>query len=109
MLAGDADWQPSGSTIVFATSPLTEEFDHGPSVLYTMQSDGTRVNPLIVKGPADSRATQPRWTPNGRSLLYTQVAKAGFPLHTAFVSLNGAAGGVLLSDLTSYVHPVLQP
>ena len=59
LLAGDPDWSPDGSVIVFGTHPLLEFPDAGQSELYTIRPDGTGQRQLTSYGPTGPRATQP--------------------------------------------------
>ena len=76
LAAGDPDWSPDGSTIVYSTMPLLS-FDNGPSQLFLMDPDGTDVRQLTPNTDDGSRATQPRWSPDGRAVLYTKELPNG--------------------------------
>jgi TolB protein len=73
LFAGEADWSPDGRRLVFDTHPLILfNFDDVVSNLYTSRSDGTDIRRLTFSSTSHDRATQPRWTPDGR-ILYTRV------------------------------------
>jgi Tol biopolymer transport system component len=73
MLAGEADWSPDGKRIVFVTHPLIVfNFVHVVSNLYTARTDGSDLQELTHLTTSDDRATQARWTPDGR-IIYTRV------------------------------------
>ncbi len=73
LFAGEVDWSPNGRRLVFDTHPLILfNFDEVVSNLYTSHPDGTHIRQLTFSTTAQDRATQPRWTPDGR-ILYTRV------------------------------------
>jgi Tol biopolymer transport system component len=73
MLAGEADWSPNGRRLVFVTHPLgLFNFDDVISNLYTSRPNGRDVRQLTFATTSQARATQARWTPDGR-ILYTRV------------------------------------
>jgi TolB protein len=55
-------WSPTGRDIAFISDRA------GPPHLYTMDAEGGNVRPLTSSG----RHTQPRWSPKGDMILYTQ-------------------------------------
>ena len=74
MFAGEADWSPDGEWIVFATYPLFEFGDPpGASNLYRIHPDGTGIEQLTIFETPDKRATMPRYTPDGKWILFTMV------------------------------------
>lgn len=77
MLAGDCDWSPDGTRLVFATHPLFAfNFDPVVSNLFTVRPDGTGLRQLTHSTTANDRATQAHFTPDGR-IIYTRVTPAG--------------------------------
>ncbi len=108
MNAGDPDWSPTGSLIVFGTRPLLD-FGDGESELYTMRPDGSEITQLTNNGARGPRATQPRWTPDGEDILYTRVPQQGLPRHIWLLSADGKADRPVLQRREIYTHPVLQP
>jgi len=109
MLAGDPDWSPNGDRIVFSTRPLFDFDTSGRSELYTMCPDGSDMRKLTSYGKDGPRATQPRWTPDGKAILYTRVTQAGFPRHIWVIDRKGRDDVPVLTKRTIYTHPVLQP
>ncbi|HWC15344.1 MAG TPA: hypothetical protein VG929_12245 [Actinomycetota bacterium] len=109
MLAGDPDWAPDGSLIVFNTRPLLEFGEDGRSELYTMHPDGSQMLPLTSYGDDGARATQARWTPDGRAIIYTRVTQSGSPRHVWAISADGRIDVPILETDSIYTHPVLQP
>ncbi len=77
MFAGDGDWSPDGEWIVFGTHPLPAfNFSSEVSNLYRMHPDGSGMEQLTHHDTGDLRATQPRYTPNGRWILFTAVTSS---------------------------------
>jgi Tol biopolymer transport system component len=77
MLAGDCDWSPDGTRLVFATHPLVAfNFDPVVSNLYTVRPDGSGLQQLTNSTTPNDRATQAHFTPDGR-IIYTRVTPAG--------------------------------
>jgi TolB protein len=89
MLAGDPDWSPKGDLIVFSTRPLVVFDTSGRSELYTMRPDGPGMHKLTSYGEDGPRATQPRWTPEGKAILYTRVTQTGSPRHIWVIDRTG--------------------
>ena len=109
LLAGDADWSPDGSRIVFNTRPLVDYPDAGRSELYTVRPDGTGLRRLTAFGPNGPRATQPRWTPDGKAILYTRTTQTGHPRQIYAINADGAGDAPVLTAKPIYTHPILQP
>lgn len=108
--AGDPDWSPDGSLIVFGTHPLEEFQVSGASELFTVRPDGTGLEELTAYGPEGPRATQPRWTPDGSAILYTRTTQLGTPRTLWVVSADGQADqSVFAQSAGIYTHPVMQP
>jgi TolB protein len=77
MLAGDCDWSPDGTRLVFATHPLVAfNFDPVVSNLFTVRPDGSGLRQLTHSTTPNDRATQAHFTPGGR-IIYTRVTRAG--------------------------------
>jgi TolB protein len=109
MLAGDPDWSPKGDLIVFSTRPLVDFDTSGRSELYTMRPDGSGMRKLTGYGKDGPRATQPRWTPDGKAILYTRVTQTGLPRHIWVIDHAGGKDVPVLTASDIYTHPVLQP
>jgi Tol biopolymer transport system component len=109
LLAGDPDWSPDGSLIVFNTRPLVDFPDAGQSELYTIRPDGSGLRRLTAYGPTGPRATQPRWTPDGKAILYTRTTQTGSPRHIYAINADGTADVPVLTAKPIYTHPILQP
>jgi Tol biopolymer transport system component len=71
---GEPDWSPDGHWIVMATHPL-HSFNFGSyeSNLYRVHPDGSGLEPLTFYEGRNVRATQPDYTPDGRSIVFTAV------------------------------------
>jgi Tol biopolymer transport system component len=107
MFAGDPNWSPDGKWIVFSTYPLNE-FNFVPAIsdLYRIHPDGTGMEQISHYESEDLRATIPRYTPDGKWIIFTAVqprdrslwvipAEGGEPIEIT-------PGGI-------YVHGVWQP
>ena len=104
--AGDPDWSPDGSTIVYSTRPLLT-FDSGPSQLFLMEPDGSNARQLTQDPAVGPRATQPRWSPDGRSVLYTRDTGGGMTRRTWAIDVDGTANAQLVDAFST--HGTLQP
>jgi Tol biopolymer transport system component len=74
--AGDADWSPDGSLIVFSSLPLWNWMASLDAVglwqgqdIYTIRPDGTELSRLTN----DLHSATPRWTPDGSGILFTRL------------------------------------
>jgi Tol biopolymer transport system component len=104
------DWHPTKDLIVFSTRPWTA-LDLGPSNLYTIRPDGSKMTALTDFTVGQSRAVQPSWTPDGKGIMFTKVDGEGFGSPTmAVIDADGtgprsATGAVWLVG----THPRLRP
>ena len=105
------DWSPNGSRIVFNTFDLGFFQDIAAQVnIFTIKPDGSDVQRLTDNGENDTRATQPRWTPDGSGIVYTQVEGAGFGTRTAaFLPLDGSESPWAGFDPIIATHSTLRP
>jgi Tol biopolymer transport system component len=108
-LAGEPDWSPAGRRIAFATRPLVDFPGAGQSELYTIRPSGTGLRRITSYGPNGPRATQPRWTPDGKAILYTRTNQNGSPRHIYVINADGTSDADELTAKPIYTHPVLQP
>jgi Tol biopolymer transport system component len=109
MQAGDADWSPDGKLIVFATYPLANFQAVGHSELYTIRPDGKGLRRLTSYGPDGPRAAHPRWTPDGKGIIYVRTTQEGRPRHLYYLSADGKQDVPVLTAKPVYTHPILQP
>lgn len=56
------DWSPTDDLIVFTTYDLS-------FYSQTDEPNGTELTQITFFGPGEDRATQPRWTPDGRRII----------------------------------------
>jgi Tol biopolymer transport system component len=105
------DWSPDGARIVFNTFDLGAFQDITTQVnLFTIKPDGSDTQRLTTYGENDTRATQPRYAPDGSGIVYTQVQGAGFGTRTAtFLPLDGSASPWADYDPITATHPTLRP
>ena len=106
MVAGEPDWSPDGNWIVFATHPLHQFQCCEQSNLYRVHPDGSGMEPLTRFEGSELRATQPRYTRDGKWILFTQVTPSSRTL-----SALPADGGLVVAITTSgiYTHGTWQP
>jgi Tol biopolymer transport system component len=109
--AAYCDWHPQGHQLVYTTHDLNAFQDMGvASNLYLVAPDGTGRRQLTDFDLGDKRATQPRWTPDGRQILFTLVHGDGTDRDMAFLSADGEdLGWATGADPLFGTHPVLQP
>jgi Tol biopolymer transport system component len=108
-LGGEPDWSPVDRRIAFITRPLVDFPGAGQSELYIIGTNGTGLRRVTSYGPNGPRATQPRWTPDGKSILYTRTNQNGFPRHIYVINADGTGDAPALTAKSVYTHPVLQP
>jgi Tol biopolymer transport system component len=78
--------------------------------LYSMAADGSDLRQLTHYGRSDTRATQPRWTPDGFGITYTQVSGSGMgDRRLAYIASDGAGQRPLTPFPTNGTHPTLRP
>jgi len=113
---GDPDWSPDGKWIVFSSHPL-QAFNFVPVVsdLFKLRADGSgRVHRLTGYRSPTFRATKPRYSPDGRSILFTAVTPTSRELW--LMPANGGAakaittGGIrVLGTLQPRQHQRCRP
>jgi TolB protein len=84
IVAGDADWSPDGTTIVFTSKPIHEwgYHDFGERHIYTMAPDGSNLRRLDPNGWWGA----PSWTPDGTRILFTEGSRPqGLDVHNIMV------------------------
>jgi Tol biopolymer transport system component len=107
LIAGYPDWSPDAKWIVFATHPLDSfNFDHIVSNLYRMHPDGSDIEQLTFHETPDIRANQPRYTPDGKWIIFITVKPSSRSLWVI-----PAAGGepIVITQGGIYTHGTWQP
>jgi len=110
--AGDPDWSPDGSWIVFGTNPLRgHEAGDWTSNLYLIRPDGTGMQQLTDFGEGDDRAVHPRSTPDGSAVLYARIGPTGFPREIWAIGADGTNDALAVPPAAGrlYTHPAMQP
>lgn len=78
--------------------------------LYSMAADGSDLQTLTHYGPSDTRATQPRWAPDGLGITYTSVTGSGMgDRRLAYIAADGTGQRSLTPFPTDGTHPTLRP
>jgi Tol biopolymer transport system component len=110
LLGAYPDWS-AANLIVFNSRNLAEFQDTtGPANLYVMATDGSDLRMLTTFGSSDTRATQPRWTPDGTGIVFTQVDGSGFGTRRlAFINADGSGRDWLTPSPVDGTHPTLRP
>jgi Tol biopolymer transport system component len=106
MFAGDSDWSADGEWLTFSTYPLNDFQCCEVSNLYRIHPDGSGLEQITQYDTPDLRATQPRYTPDGNSIIFTAVSPdARLPW------VIPADGGepVAVSSSGIYTHNAWQP
>ena len=81
-----------------------------PAKLYTVALDGSDLRQLTAFGDHDTRCTQPRWTPNGSGIIFTQVDGGGFgQRHMAFINADGSGIRFFTPEPIDATHSQLRP
>jgi Tol biopolymer transport system component len=109
MLADNPDWSPDGDWIVFSTNTRDTSRCCTGSHLYRMRPDGSGMEQLTHFDPADARATQPRYTPDGQYIVFTAMTFA--PITKKSLWAIPAEGGepIVLAPGGIYTHGTWQP
>ncbi|MDH5243256.1 MAG: hypothetical protein OEX05_04920 [Chloroflexota bacterium] len=81
-----------------------------PANLYSVTTDGSDLRRLTDFGAEDTRATQPRMTPNGASIIFTQVDGTGWGVRQmAVIELDGTNRRWVTPEPIDGTHPHLRP
>jgi len=106
--AGEADWSPDEEWIVFATYPLFEYNSYTPATsnLYRIHPDGSGLEQLTFNETTDQRATQPRYTPDGKWIIFTAVTQSSRSLWV--IPAEGGAP-IVIAQGGIYTHGSWQP
>jgi Tol biopolymer transport system component len=102
---GEPDWSRDGRWIVVASHPLHSFDGSYRSGLFLIRPDGGGLHALTRYGD-ELRATQPRFAPDGRSLVFTAVTPTARELWILPAS-GGAARRVTHGGIAT--HGTLQP
>jgi Tol biopolymer transport system component len=80
-----------------------------PSNLFVVNVDGTGLRPLTTYGENGIRATQPRITPDGAAIVYTQVNRTTGSRTLAVINTDGSGQRSLTPEPLTGTHPQLRP
>jgi Tol biopolymer transport system component len=103
---GEPDWSPDGRWIVLASHPL-HSFNVGSysSNLFRIRPDGSGLQP-VTSYDGELRATQPRYVPDARSIVFTAVTPGARELWIIPTS-RGATQHVTRGGIAT--HGTMQP
>lgn len=106
LFAGDSDWSSDDEWIVFATFPLNDFQCCEVSNLYRIHPEGSGLQQLTTFETDELRATQPRYTPDGASIVFTAVTPSD---RVPWVIPAGGGEPVAVAESGLYTHPAWQP
>lgn len=106
MMAGDSDWAADDEWLVFTTFPLNDFQCCERSNLYRIHPDGSGLEQLTKYKAADLRATQPRYTPDGESIIFTAV---GATSRLPWVIPSDGGEPIAVATAGIYTHNTWQP
>ena len=109
LYAAHPDW--AGDRIIFNTYDLGFFQDTTEAAnLYSIAADGSDLRKLTPYGRNDTRATQPRVSPDGTTITYTQVDGTGWGTRQmAAVDIDGGHRRWLTPEPVFGTHPQLRP
>jgi TolB protein len=108
---GDPDWSPDGSMIVCGSYP-PYHFQVGQGELYALKPDGSDLHPLTKYGTSGPRAGHPRFTPDGKTILFVRASTRTWdtpPRHLYAFELASGQETPVLTKRDFYTRPSLQP
>jgi Tol biopolymer transport system component len=96
--------------IVFNTYDLTDfPQPTGASNLFIIKPDGTGLLPVTTFGAGNMRGTQPRWTPDGSAIVFTQDDVARGLRQMATIEPDGTGLGLATSIAVRGTRPEIRP
>ncbi len=106
-------WSVTGR-IVFNTHDLrADPTTTAAANIYTINPDGSNLRQLTSYHANDTRATQPRWTQDGRGIVYTLVTRDAFDPYgvrtLAYMDADGSHARLLTPEPIIGTHPELRP
>ncbi len=107
MFACIVDWSPDGEWIVFDTYPLIE-FNFTPRIsnLYRIHPDGSGLEQLTFNEDIGLRSVQPRYTPDGKWIIFTSVTMSS--RHLWVIPAEGGEPIVVVVG-GQFTHSAMQP
>lgn len=106
VFAGDSDWSADGEWLTFSTYPLNDFQCCEVSNLYRVHPDGSGLEQITSYDTADLRATQPRYTPDGESIIFTSVTPGD---RVPWVIPADGGEPIAVTSSGIYTHNTLQP
>jgi Tol biopolymer transport system component len=106
LFAGDSDWSSGDEWIVFSTFALNDFQCCQVSNLYRIHPDGTGMEQLTMYDTDQLRATQPRYTPDGASIIFTAVTPDS---RVPWVIPADGGEPIAVAEGGIYTHPAWQP
>ncbi|MDH4143356.1 MAG: hypothetical protein OEV61_12170, partial [Chloroflexota bacterium] len=106
--AGDPDWSPAQDDLIAFTAPATPTSDRAE--LWTIRTDGTEPRAITDFGTGERSASDPAFTPNGRTLIFAMTRAGQAEAVMATVGLDGTGlGPATESGYLDGEHPRLRP
>lgn len=82
------DISPNGQEIVYCGNPLTDTNPEGDFEIFVMDADGSDVRQLTFNG-AGINDCWPRWSPNGRQIVFHSNVDGNFEIYVIDVDGTG--------------------
>lgn len=85
---GDPQVSPDGTRVAWVQTRMDREADKAQTSIWVAAVDGSQPARAFTSGPADH---SPRWSPDGRWLVYVSTAEEGKPAQLWLAALDGGA------------------
>jgi Tol biopolymer transport system component len=103
----DPDWSPDGGRIVYVEVRLVGRREQVQTRLALINADGTGRRALTAFGWPNE--ANPKWTPDGRTIVFERQRKGGTRSDIVAISANGGTPRPILATPASETNPVPSP